>query len=189
METALIGPILALVITTLGCLLSLGILLLLIQGKALPPDSTQPHRIVFKALEVQTSQVVMLLIVSLLAALLPFLIYNWVEYQKMTHPTEPKHAGLKVGATVEEKPGVPASDQDYEASLVKVDEAEGEQPKKEAIICGWKKLRNGEFDCRGRVESLEDTFVLRVRRKNDQDNSVSQYVQPNDQRIIITLSR
>lgn len=193
METTDIGDVLAIVITALGCLLCLGVLFLLVQGKALPSDNTQPHRIAFKGLEVQTTQIVMVLIVSLLAALLPFLVHNWLKHEQMKSDREAKRelkrAVLKVGATVEEKPGVPASGQDYEASLFKV-ETQGEQPKTERIICDWIKLSNGEFDCRDYIESLEDTFLLRIRRKSDQGNTVSQkYIQPNEQRIFMTLSK
>ncbi len=170
MEISRVGPILALVVTGLGFVLSIVWLLFLVLGTKVPARDEQPHKIKFKDLEITTDRVVMLLIVCVFAMVLPLGGYYWLTYKVF------QDAQLHLIATVEDVPGKYAAE--AEVVLVRF-EGGREEPQ-----CPERKTINGEFSCRMSLRSLRDVFELRI-KAGVRSRIIP--VTPTDQHIIVTL--
>jgi hypothetical protein len=113
----------------------------------------------------------MLLVVCVLAMVLPLGGYYWLVYRGFDN------ASLHLIATVEESPGILATD--AEVLLVRL---AGENEEKQ---CPDKKLINGVFSCRPRLRSLSDVFELRIHRTGSRGRIIP--VSATQQDILITL--
>lgn len=167
-----IGPVLALVVTCLGVLLSVACLLFIFLGTKLPTQANQPNKITFKGVELQTTQAVMLLLVCVLVAALPLGGYLWLTNKAF------QDAQLHLIATIEEQPGIFATE--YDVSLVRVEAGKYQNQ------CPESKLENGEFSCISPLKGLRDAFELRIKKAGVQGRTIT--VKPTEQHVIVTLS-
>jgi hypothetical protein len=140
-------------------------------GKKVPAQTGQPHRIKLNDFEVQTDRIVMLLIVCILAMVLPLGGYYWLVYRGFDN------VSLHLIATIEDTPGILASD--AEVLLVRMTGENEEQQ------CPDKKLINGVFSCRPRLRSFSDLFELRIHRTGSRGRIIP--VSATQQHILITL--
>jgi hypothetical protein len=171
MDFNIVGPILALIVTCLGFILSVVSIFFIAFGTKVPAQADQPHKLKFKDIEVQTDRIVMLLTVCILASVLPLGGYYWLVYKGFDN------VSLHLIATVEEAPGILATD--TEVLLVRM------QGEKEERQCPDKKLINGVFSCRPRLRSLSDVFELRIHRIGLLGRIIP--VSPTQQAILVTL--
>ena len=166
-------PILAVIVTCFGFMLGVGGLLFILMGTKVPAQPKGPHRIKFRDLEVQTDRVVMLLIVSVLAMVLPFSGYMWLSTREL------HNLQFNVVATIEEGPGIPA--RNATVSLVRLLPG-GEEP-----LCPERRTTNGMFSCASELSSLHDRFELRVQKPGYFDHI--KRVIPTQPDLVVTLQK
>lgn len=171
MDFYIVGPILAIMVTCLGFILSIASILFIAFGQKVPAQAGESHRIKFSNFEVQTDRIVMLLIVCTLAMVLPLGGYYWLRLRGFDD------VSLHLIATVEESPGILATDADV--SLVRL--VSGNEEKQ----CPDRKLINGVFSCRPRMGSLSDVFELRIYKRGLRGRVIP--VSATQQDILITL--
>lgn len=171
MDFNTVGPILAIIVTCLGFILSAVSILFIAFGQKVPAQAGGPHKIKFNNFELQTDRIVMLLIVCILAMILPLAGHFWLVSRGFND------LSLHLIATVEETPGILATD--AEVSLVRL--AGGNEEKQ----CPDKKLINGVFSCRPRITSLSDVFELRIYKTGSRGRIIP--VSATQQDILITL--
>ncbi len=167
-----VGPILLPLVTAVGCVLSFIVIALIWCGKKLPAQGKTPEKLRFKDLEIQTSLIPFLLVLSLFTTVFPLAGYYWLTY-KIFQDVE-----VDLNATVEERPGIPA--RDIQVALVMI------RPKTETPICDYKKVRNGEFRCIFTLENLRDKFEVRVRKNSEEE--IARSVVATQPTVLVTLA-
>jgi hypothetical protein len=165
-------PILAIVVTALGFVLSLVWSYILAASAKVPAQGDQPHKIKYGGLEIQTDRVVMLLTVCVLAMVLPISLTVWLTARGL-----PAH--VLVIATVESSPGNFVAE--GVASVVRVMPGGGN----DVVECQPQKLSNGEFSCQFVVNNLADVFELVVTRPNGGTKKIQ--IRPTEQHAIVAF--
>jgi hypothetical protein len=163
-------PILAIVVTALGFVLSLVWSYILAASVKVPSQGDQPHKIKYGNLEVQTDRVVMLLTVCVVAMLLPISLTVWLTAKGL-----PAH--VWVLATVESSPGNFVLE--GEASVVRVRSGGADN----IVECRPQALMNGEFSCQVVVNNFADVFELVVTRPKAGTKKVP--IRPTEQHAIV----
>lgn len=133
--------ILSYVVTVVGILLCLFSIIFIFAGKRIPGDKGGPQIIKYKGLELRTSSIITILLVSVAVTVLPLFLLSYLEYKK---PESPSVYDLFLTGRIDDESGRPLEGATATITEIQPD-GKTNQPQKKMVEA------DGNFDFAVRV--------------------------------------
>lgn len=95
------------VVTIVGILLCLFSMIFIFVGKRIPGDKGEPQIIKYKDLELRTSSIITILLVSVAVTALPLCLLFYLEYKRTIQPKPPTDYQLFLAGRIDDETGRP----------------------------------------------------------------------------------